>query len=236
MYTMFAGTSIQTIAPASRLPHPRLRSRHDSRLACYARKTGQAGYGYAVAANEPTEQLLRRIRGGEAAARQALYERCLPLLRRWAHGRLPNQARDIADTDDLVQITLIRALNHLEEFEASRSGSFLAYLRQILLNEVRAELRKRHRRGDKVDIDTLALIDESASVAEQLVGQERLRNYERALAALDRDDQALVVLRIEFGLGYPEIALETGASANTVRMRVTRALKVMTTHIARHQE
>ena len=189
-----------------------------------------------MVASEPTEQLLRRIRAGEDAARQALYERCLPLLRRWAHGRLPSQARDIADTDDLVQVTLLRALNHLEKFEANRNGSFLAYLRQILLNEVRAELRKRRRHGDKVDIETLALIDESASVAEHLVGQDRMRSYERALAELNRDDQALVVLRIEFGLGYPEIALETGAKANAVRMRVTRALKVMTAHIAKQQE
>lgn len=185
---------------------------------------------------EPTEQLLRRIRGGEDAARQALYERCLPLLRRWAHGRLPARARDIADTDDLVQVTLMRALNHLEEFEASRSGSFLAYLRQILLNEVRAELRKRQRHGDKVDVETLALTDESASVTEQLIGRDRLLAYERALAQLDREDQTLIVLRIEFGLGYPEIALETGATPDAVRMRVTRALKTMTAHIAEQPE
>lgn len=189
-----------------------------------------------MAVNEPTEQLLRRIRGGEEAARQALYERCLPLLRRWAHGRLPHRARDIADTDDLVQITLIRALRHLEEFEANGSGSFLAYLRQILLNEVRAELRKRQHQGDKVDIETVPLIDESASVAERLIGRERWRHYERALAELDRHDQALIVLRLEFGLGYPEIALETGGTANAVRMRVTRALKVMTDRIAQLQE
>ena len=185
-----------------------------------------------MAANEPTEQLLRRIRDGEAAARQELYERCLPLLRRWAHGRLPRHARDIADTDDLVQVTLLRALAHLEEFEASQSGSFLAYLRQILLNEVRAELRKRQRHGDKVDIDMLPLVDESASVAEQLIGRDRWRSYERALAQLDRHDQTLVVLRIEFGLGYSEIALEAGGTPNAVRMRITRALKTMTDRIA----
>ena len=188
-----------------------------------------------MAASEPTEQLLRRIRGGEEAARQALYERCLPLLRRWAHGRLPHQARDIADTDDLVQITLIRALRHLEEFETSGSGSFLAYLRQILLNEVRSELRKRQRRGDKVNIESLPLIDESASVAEQLIGRERWQHYERALAELDRHDQALIVLRLEFGLGYAEIARETGGTPNGVRMRVTRALKVMSDRIAELQ-
>ncbi len=182
--------------------------------------------------SEPTEQLLRRIRGGESAARQALYERCLPLLQRWAHGRLPKRARDIAETDDLVQVTLLRALNHLSEFETSGSGSFLAYLRHILLNEVRAEFRKRQRGIEKIDIETLVLADESASVIEQLVGQERLRSYETALASLDRSDQELVVMRLEFGLAYQEIALEVGATPDAVRMRVTRALKCVASRIA----
>jgi len=184
----------------------------------------------------PTEQLLRRIREGESAARQALYERCLPLLQRWAHGRLPARVRDIADTDDLVQVTLLRALNHLEEFEASGSGSFLAYLRQILLNEVRAELRKRQRGIVKVDIESLVLADESASVVEHLVGEERLRAYENALATLDRSDQELIVMRMEFGLSYQEIALEVAASPDAVRMRVARALKTVAGHIAAQQE
>jgi len=184
----------------------------------------------------PTEQLLRRIRGGESAARQALYERCLPLLTRWAHGRLPAPARDIADTDDLVQVTLMRALNHLEEFEANGSGSFLAYLRQILLNEVRAELRKRQRGVIKVDIENQVLADESNSVVEQLVGHERLQTYEKALAALDRADQELIVMRMEFGMSYTEIGLEVAAEPNTVRMRVTRALKVIAARIAAAQK
>jgi len=174
---------------------------------------------------EPTEQLLRRIRDGESSARQALYQRCLPLLQRWAHGRLPARARDIADTDDLVQITLIRALNHLEEFQASGSGSFLAYLRQILLNEVRAELRKRQR--EKVSVDDVALVDETESVVEHLVGQEQLRAYEGALASLDRQEQALIVMRIEFGLSYKEIAVDAGLTPDAVRMRVNRALDVI---------
>ena len=181
---------------------------------------------------ESTERLLRRIRSGESAAKQALYERCLPLLRRWAHGRLPSYARDIADTDDLVQVTLLRALNNLHQFESGGSGSFLAYLRQILLNEVRAELRKRRTRGNKVDVEGEALIDESASVVEQLVGEERMRSYESALAALDREQQALIVMRLEFGMSYQEIALETASSPDGVRMRVTRALKTVANRLA----
>jgi RNA polymerase sigma factor (sigma-70 family) len=189
-----------------------------------------------VQSNEPTEQLLRRIRAGEASAKQALYERCLPVLRRWAHGRLPSHVRDIADTEDLVQVTLLRALNHLDEFQSARSGCFLAYLRQILLNEVRAEVRKRKRRGSMVDIDDHALADDSASVVEQLVGRERIHSYERALASLDRREQDLVVMRLEFGMSYQEMGLETGDSPDAVRMRLTRALKTVAGRIAASQD
>ncbi|HZP66349.1 MAG TPA: sigma-70 family RNA polymerase sigma factor [Rudaea sp.] len=181
---------------------------------------------------EPTEQLLRRIRAGEADAKQSLYARCLPLLQRWAHARLPHHSRDVADTDDLVQVALLRALNHLHEFEANGSGSFLAYLRQILLNEVRAELRKRQVRGDKIDIDTVPLADESESVVEQLVGHERLRSFERALAQLEREDQSLIVMRLELGMSYAEIGLDVGMEPNSVRMRITRAFKKIADRIA----
>ena len=192
--------------------------------------------GDVVLTSEPTEQLLRRIRAGEAAAKQALYERCLPLLRRWAHGRLPNYVRDIADTDDLVQVTLLRALNHVDRFQADRSGCFLAYLRQILLNEVRSEVRKRKRRGDTVDIDEVPLPDDSASVVEHLVGQERMRSYESALAALDREQQSFITMRLEFGMSYQEIAVETANSPDAVRMRVTRALKTLASRIAAEKD
>src|SRR5215472_16348641 len=91
---------------------------------------------------EPTVALIRRIREGESTAREVLLKRYLPVLRRWAHGRLPASARDLSDTDDLVQVTLLRALNNISDFDARHTGSFLPYLRQIQLNQVRYELRR----------------------------------------------------------------------------------------------
>jgi RNA polymerase sigma-70 factor (ECF subfamily) len=181
---------------------------------------------------EATQELLRRIQSGDEAARQALCRRCLPLLQRWAHGRLPRYARDAADTDDLVQVAVLRALNNLSGFESSGSGSFLAYLRQILLNEVRTEIRKHQARGTKVPVDELALGDDGDSVVENLVGLQRLRSYEAALGALQRHQQEAVVMRIELGMSYQEIALETGGSADGVRMLIARALRSMARSIA----
>jgi RNA polymerase sigma-70 factor (ECF subfamily) len=189
-----------------------------------------------AAAQEPesTATLLLRVREGDRDASERVMARCLPLLRSWAHGRLPHARRDVADTDDLVQVTLMRVLKHLDAFQSSGSGSLLAYMRQILLNEVRGELRKREVRGLQVPIEEQAWRDDGDSVLSHLVGAERMQAYDAAIAALPRAQQELVVMRLEFGLDYAEIGLETGASANTVRMRISRALERMAAHIAGH--
>jgi len=57
---------------------------------------------------ESTTSLLEKIRHGDSQARERLIARYRPLLLRWAHRRLPDYARQLCDTDDLVQDTLIR--------------------------------------------------------------------------------------------------------------------------------
>src|SRR5688500_19892281 len=52
---------------------------------------------------DSTLNLLQRARAGDADALDALIGRFLPRLQRWATGRLPGWARDLADTHDLVQ-------------------------------------------------------------------------------------------------------------------------------------
>ncbi len=102
---------------------------------------------------EPTIALIRRVQAGDADARELLLRRFLPLLQRWAHGRLPRQMRDLNETDDLVQVTLVKALARLDQFESAGPGAFLAYLRQALLNQVRDEIRRHQRRPEHAQID-----------------------------------------------------------------------------------
>jgi len=173
---------------------------------------------------EPTEVLIRRVRNGENPARDALVRRFLPLLRQWAHGRLPRAARDLHETEDLVQLALMRALKQINNFESEGPGSFLAYLRQILLNQVRDEVRRLMRRPESAEIDPELADTELPSPVEQLVGHERLRAYEAALASLPKRQQGLIVMRLEFGMSYPEIAAEVTSSPDAVRVMVARAL------------
>ncbi|MBI5711713.1 MAG: sigma-70 family RNA polymerase sigma factor [Candidatus Eisenbacteria bacterium] len=173
---------------------------------------------------ESTFVLLERIRQGDPAARERLLARYLPILRSWAHGRLPAYARGMADTDDLVQITLVRALNRLEAFEQRHDGAFLAYLRQSVLNTLRQEIRRSVRHPSGAETDD-ARPDLSASVVEQVVGRETLALYEAALMELTEDQREAAILRLEFDLSYPEIAEAMGkSSANAARMLVVRAL------------
>ena len=65
---------------------------------------------------DSTVRLLERARGGDRDALDQLFARYVPSLRRWASGRLPQWARDIADTHDLVQDTVLETFKKIEAF------------------------------------------------------------------------------------------------------------------------
>src|SRR5688572_3737271 len=77
----------------------------------------------ALLSDEPTMELLLRAQGGDRGAVEALLQRSLPSLRRWAHGRLPTAARGYLDTEDLVQESALHALRRLDYFEPRHVGA-----------------------------------------------------------------------------------------------------------------
>ncbi len=180
---------------------------------------------------ETADGLLSAACSGDHLARQQLYARCLPVLRRWARGRLPTQACDINDTDDLVQIALMRALNKLDRFGDRGYESFLAYLRTILINEVRNELRKFGRRGPVCDCDE-ALSTGGDPVIDSMLVHEGHRLYTSAFDKLNYRQQEHLAMRLELGMSFREIAAQVGGSVDGARMTVTRALRVMSEHLA----
>jgi RNA polymerase sigma-70 factor (ECF subfamily) len=184
---------------------------------------------------ESTAYLLSLVRGGDDLARERLLSRYLPMLKRWAHGRLPEHARGLAETDDLVQVTLIRAIDHVHTFQPQREGAFLAYLRQTLLNALRDEIRRSVRLREDHVLDE-SLTDSAPSLLEQAIGKEIVESYEAALASLPATHQEAVILRIEFGMSHQEIADAIGSpSANAARMTVSRALVQLSEALAQHR-
>ena len=174
---------------------------------------------------DTTLWLLDKARAGDASALDKLYERVLPAVRKWAHGQVPQQVRGVLDTDDLVQDTLLKTLNHVSRLESSRRRGLYMYLRMSLRNRVYDELRKIQRRPG-IDQAVISAIPEmSPGPLEKLIGRQKLERYEAVLAQLDQDEQAMVVARIEFGLGWQEIADVSGKpTRDAARMAVGRAL------------
>ena len=175
-------------------------------------------------AQQTTLHLLDEVRAGNEAAVALLYQRHLRRLQRWARGRLPRGARELMDTDDLVQQVLMKTLRHVDVFEPTRTGGFQSYLRAGVTNLIRDELRRRQRQppGHQTASGVEAF---GPSPLEELVGREKLDRYERGLSQLTESDREMVVARLELGLSYNEIARELGKpSADAARMAVTRAV------------
>ena len=171
-----------------------------------------------------TADLLQRARHGDKEALNELFGRYLPSLRRWARGRLPRWTRDVRDTDDVVQETLVQTLKHLGSFEPRHEGALQAYLRQALVNKVRDEVRRvgRHAVPDAIADDHA---DSAASPLEEAIGREALSRYEAALHRLRPEEREVIIARVELGQSYQQIAAgHAKASADAARMAVSRAL------------
>jgi RNA polymerase sigma-70 factor (ECF subfamily) len=173
---------------------------------------------------ESTFTLLSRARDGDAQAMDELFRRHLRPLQRWARGRLPNWARDLSDTDDLVQDTLLRTFKHLEHFDSRGVGALQAYLRQAIVNRVRDELRRKGRQPQMADVEGIDVRTEQSPI-EEAIGRETLEHYESALQRLRPEEREAIVARVEMGYSYDELAQVLGKpTPDAARKAAQRAL------------
>lgn len=174
--------------------------------------------------DDDTIDLLQRARAGDQTAVEELFARHLPPLKRWASGRLPRWARDISDTSDLVQETMMQTFKRLDAFEPRGEGALQAYLRQAVINRIRNQMRNASVRPAGTSLES-NVPDEGTSPIEAAIRQETFERYEAALNRLLPDEREAIVTRVEFGLSFAEVAQVLGKpSADAARMAVVRAL------------
>lgn len=168
-----------------------------------------------------TSILLNGLRSGDLVASEKLFSLYQPALLRWAHGRIPNQAKNYLETLDLVQETMVSALNSKEKIRADSAGAFFCYLRAIFINQLKQELRKNQ--GFQLALTTRFTQFEKLSYEEDYHG---LIAYDQAIDRLSQAEKEAVIMRVEFGLSHQEIADLTGRdSPDAARMFIKRALK-----------
>ena len=180
---------------------------------------------------EPLEQrsastdLLGRAQRGDRSALSALLLRHMPMLRRWAHGRLPRWARAFGDTADLVQDAVLNTLKRLDQFDAKGERALQGYLRMAVQNRIidvvrRSEVKTRAGEVTGEEPDR----SQPSPLALAITAQEQER-YRTALARLRNDDQTLIVGPFELGYSYEQLALVMGkSSSEAARVALRRSL------------
>lgn len=181
----------------------------------------------------PSEELLVRARAGDDGALDQLFARYVPRLHRWAHRRVPNWARNAADTADYVQDTVLHTLRHLGTFQPKREGALLGYLRRSLVNRMRDQFRHAARHPAAAELDD-RLVDRGRSPLELAIGDNDRERYEAGLKRLRRADRQAILASIELGYSYDQIALVLDKpSPEAARLAVRRALVRLGEEMAR---
>jgi RNA polymerase sigma-70 factor (ECF subfamily) len=115
-------------------------------------------------------------------------------------------------------------VQRLASFEPRHDAALQAYLRQSLMNRVRDEIRRAQRAPGSDPLDESRPSTEPSPL-EQAIGHEALDRYESALHRLKPEDREAIIVRIEMGLPYTEVAEALGKpTVAAAHMAVSRAL------------
>jgi RNA polymerase sigma-70 factor (ECF subfamily) len=175
-------------------------------------------------ADEPL--LVARAQGGDRQAFALLVQRYYDRLYRWLY----HLGRDRHAAEDLVQDTFLKALAKLDSFRAGTN--FRAWLFRIayhgFLNRRRAEVRIRRMSPEQVPVVR-------TNPAATAVSQETLELLARSVARLPHDFRAALLLRVEEGLSFRQVAGVLATTEETARWRVFKArqklMEIMGPHL-----
>ena len=171
-----------------------------------------------TAVTQSDEELLSRARAGDAEAFRVIFDREAPGVRRF----LGDLLRDDAAADEGTQETFVRAhqklgtLSHTEKLQ----GWLIGIARMVFMESLR---RKRRDRPQLAADSEPVQIDRAPSPEAALLGAEADRVLEGALEQLSADRRAALLMRLDHGLGYGDIAEAMGWPLQKVKNEIHRA-------------
>jgi RNA polymerase sigma-70 factor (ECF subfamily) len=175
---------------------------------------------------------LEAFRAGSTSSLGKLLETCRNYLLLIANQSLDENLRPKVGPSDLVQETFLRAQNHWPDFQGDSDEELLAWLRQILLNQVNDTRRKFDAEKRQVDrevaVNQSQLEDMSAGTdtpSAQAVAAEQRAALDQAMARLPEDYRQVVVLRNWERRSFEEIGAIMGRSAEAARKLWARAIE-----------
>jgi RNA polymerase sigma-70 factor (ECF subfamily) len=150
--------------------------------------------------------------------------------------QLDPRLRPQLDPSDVVQQTLMKAYEKLEQFRGQSEGELAAWLRQILANTMTDALRRgQAREGLGRTLETAVeqssirleawLASEGSSPSQQAVRHEQLLRLSEALNKLPKDQQVAIELKHLQGYSVETISAQTGHTKSAVGGLLRRGMK-----------
>ncbi len=193
-----------------------------------------------VPSGSDTDTLLARASEGDAAAAGEVLVRHAARLRRMVSVRMDPRLAVRVDASDVVQETLLVALQRLPEYLRERPLAFYPWLRQIALERLvhlwRQHFQARNRSVCREEQQTEGstsgaeepahqFLAQSDSLLQRLVRKETLGRLREALTRLPPDDREVLVLRHLEQLSTAETAAVLGISETAAKQRHLRAIR-----------
>lgn len=187
---------------------------------------------------ETTLRLAHAAKAGDRGALSDLFERYEPRVRRIVALRLGKPIHRVAEFDDLVQDTLLRALKGFERFEPRSVGEFRNWLASCAVSAIRDHERGRQakkrgsgeeRRFADLGVEPLSatiFAGSTPSPSKIAIDNERENELELAILQLNERYREAIILRYLCEMSPEEVA-ETMGFTNTQNARNAyhRALK-----------
>jgi RNA polymerase sigma-70 factor (ECF subfamily) len=163
------------------------------------------------------EELLSRARAGDAEAFRVIFDREAPGVRRF----LGDLLRDDSAADEGTQETFVRAHQRLATLEqpGKLQGWLFGIARMVFLEQI----RRKRRDGPMPEPEERPQADRAPSPEAVLLSAESDRMLDGALADLGEDRRSALLMRIDHGLGYGEIAAAMGWTLQKVKNEIHRA-------------
>jgi RNA polymerase sigma-70 factor, ECF subfamily len=168
-----------------------------------------------------------------------ILERYREYLRLLARMQLPAHLKGKLDASDVVQLTLLKAFEKLEQLRGQTEAQIAAWLRQILANTLANAVRDlgRQKRDAGLERSIEASIEhssacleawlaaEQSSPSEQAQRNEQILRLAEGLASLPEPQREVLVLRHCQGWAVEDIGKHLGRSRAAVASLLRRGLK-----------
>jgi len=171
---------------------------------------------------EDSELVYAYVREGDVKAFSSLVVRHSP----WMTAYLRGMLGDLGEAEDALQEVWLKVLRAIGRY---RGGVVRAYLLQAARSEAYTRLgRRRHPVvAGRVDVEAVEVRDDAPGPAVRSETRELAGRVRAAVAGLPEREREVMLMRVEGGFRYEEIAADLGVPLNTVHCWMHRARETL---------